>query len=370
LPPKRSTTQKNNMPGPSNPTQAGLIRARALTGFADLVARHGGDVRAMLAAAGLAPQVLDAPDSPLALTRMAALLHAAASSLGVPDFGLQLARSRDINVLGPVALFARHAATVGDACAAIQRNLPYHTPGMHFYIGPDPALPGYTEIRFTADLDQSAPLQQITELWLGMVHNFLSSVTRDDGRAWRVEFRHSSTLPASCYRQYFSGTVCSRQPHDRVCIPTSLMAVEVAPGNSMLQEAAERYVSSVIRRFPLDIVQQVEGLVDRDLASGGGNLVQVAGLLGLHERTLQRRLKEHGVFFEDIVDRVRRRRAEEFLSHPAIPLAQVASLLGYTEQSSFIRVCKRWFATTPQAYRARRVRGQAQAVNGRGSPTR
>ncbi|NRR31086.1 helix-turn-helix domain-containing protein [Oxalobacteraceae bacterium] len=52
--------------------------------------------------------------------------------------------------------------------------------------------------------------------------------------------------------------------------------------------------------------------------------------------------------------RVRRRRAEKFLSHPAIPLAQVASLLGYTEQSSFIRGCKRWFATTPQVYRDRR----------------
>ena len=42
--------------------------------------------------------------------------------------------------------------------------------------------------------------------------------------------------------------------------------------------------------------QQVESLVDRRLASGGGTLVRVARQIGLHERTLQRRLKEHAVF--------------------------------------------------------------------------
>jgi AraC-like DNA-binding protein len=292
---------------------------------------------------------------PLALSRMALLLHNSASTLGVPDFGLQLARSRDVNVLGPVALFARHAATVGEACAAIVRNLPYHTPGVQLRIGADPARPGYTQICIDAAFGPDVPRQQIIELWLGMTQNFLLSVTHDAGADWLAEFRHSSTLPATCYRQYFNGSVHSQQAHNRLSLPSRLMEVAVAPGNSVLQEAAERYVSSVIHRYPLDIVQQVEALVQRDLASGGGNLVQIARQLGLHERTLQRRLKEQGVFFEDIVDRLRRVRAEEFLSHPAIPLAQVASLLGYTEQSSFIRVCKRWFATTPQVYRDRRV---------------
>lgn len=335
---------------------AGLIRARALTGYADLVTRHGGDVTALLASAGLTQQILEAPDSPLVLTSMAALLHNSAVTLEVTDFGLQLARSRDINVLGPVALFARHAATAGEACAAIHRNMAYHIPSMRLHIGPDPALPGYTEIRYEADLDRSAPIEQITELWLGMLYNFLQSITGDDGSAWRVEFRHCS-LPATCYRQYFNGQVRPQQPHARVVLPSRLMEVKIAPANSRLQEAAERYISSEIRRFPLDIVQQVEALVERDLANGGGTLLQVARMLGLHQRTLQRRLKEQGVFFEDIVDRVRRRRAEEFLSYPAIPLAQVAILLGYAEQSSFIRVCKRWFATTPQVYRDRCAAG-------------
>lgn len=346
------------MPGPLSNCPPGVIRARALTGFADLVARHGGDAAALLASAGLAPQVLDAPEMPLALPQMALLLHNSASMLGVPDFGLQLARSRDVNVLGPVALFARHAATVGEACAAIVRNLPYHTPGVQLQIAPDPGRAGHTQICIEAALGAGVPRQQIFELWLGMVQNFLLSVTHDSGSDWVADFRHSSTLPATGYSQYFSGSVRSQQKLDRVSLPTRLMEVPVAPGNSMLQEAAERYISSVIRRYPLDIVQQVEALVQRDLASGGGNLVQIARQLGLHERTLQRRLKEQGVFFEDIVDRLRRARAEEFLSHPAIPLAQVASLLGYTEQSSFIRVCKRWFDTTPQVYRDRRAAGR------------
>jgi AraC-like DNA-binding protein len=356
----------------------GLIRARALTGFAELAARHGGDAPALLAGAGLPPRLMDDPDGPLPLDRMALLLHNSAALLGVPDFGLQLAASRDIGVLGPVALLARHAATVGDACAAIVRHMPYHAPGARLTIEADPDRAGHTRIRFEARLGAGVPAGQIIELWLGMAQNFLRPLTQDGGAGWSAAFRHDSNLPAAGYRRYFSGAVLARQAYDGLSLPSALMAREVAPGNGLLQHAAERFVSNVIRRYPLDIVQQVEALVERDLASGGGSLVQVARLLGLHERTLQRRLRHHGVFFEDIVDRLRRARAEEFLSHPAIPLAQVASLLGYTEQSSFIRVCKRWFATTPQVYRDRcsgarpmaMAAGAPQAISGCGSPSR
>jgi AraC-like DNA-binding protein len=343
------------MPGNLSKCAEVLIRARALTGYADLAARHGGDAQWLLARAGIAPQTLDVPEGTLPLARMAALLHDSASTLGVPDFGLQLARLQDIDVLGPVALFARHAATVGEACSAIARNLPYHSPAIQLFLEPDPGRPGYTQFRFELLLGATLPLRQMFELCLGVSQHFLQSVTHQPGHDWHIDFRHGSALPDHCYHEYFNGTVRTRQALDRLSLPSALLELPLAPGSSMLQEAAERYVSNVIRRFPLDIVQQVEAMVERDLASGGGNLVQIARQLGLHERTLQRRLKEHGVFFEDIVDRLRRHRAEEFLSHPAIPLAQVASLLGYTEQSSFIRVCKRWFDTTPQVYRDRRV---------------
>ncbi len=330
-----------------------LIRARAMTGFAALVASHGGDAGALLEGVGIPAHLLDNPDTPLPLARFATLLADAAKQLNLPDFGLRLAQQQDISVLGPVALFARHAATVGEACRAMARNLPYHSPGVQVTVEQDPLRPGYSQLRCEVNPGVDMPRRQAIELCLGVAQRFLLTVTGDAGADWHVSFRHSSALAPARYGQHFCGTVRLEQEFNTLSLPTRLFELALAPDNAVLSSAAERYISNVIRRFPLDIAQQVEALIERDLAGGGGGLVQIARQLGLHERTLQRRLKEQSVFFEDIVDRLRRTRAEEFLSYPAIPLAQVGALLGYTEQSSFIRVCKRWFTTTPQSYRAR-----------------
>ncbi|MBL8419477.1 MAG: helix-turn-helix domain-containing protein [Dechloromonas sp.] len=67
----------------------------------------------------------------------------------------------------------------------------------------------------------------------------------------------------------------------------------------------------------------------------------------MNERTLQRRLEAQQIRFSDILDRVRRSRAREFLTQPALPLSEIAILLGYSEQRSLSRACLRWFDRTP-----------------------
>ncbi len=139
----------------------------------------------------------------------------------------------------------------------------------------------------------------------------------------------------------------------RWSFPTRLLAVPIDAGSRELQAAAERYVSNLIRRFPLDIGQQVEALAERQLAVGGSGIDRIAAQLGMHRRTLQRRLEVQGLYFEDIVDLVRRKRADQLLPHAAIPLTEICQLLGYAEQSSFNRACRRWYGDTPLATRQR-----------------
>ena len=72
-------------------------------------------------------------------------------------------------------------------------------------------------------------------------------------------------------------------------------------------------------------------------------------------RTLHRRLEEHGRSFRDVISEVRRARAEAYLRSPAISLAEVAFLLGYSEQSTFQHAFKRWAGVTPGEFRARHL---------------
>ena len=56
------------------------------------------------------------------------------------------------------------------------------------------------------------------------------------------------------------------------------------------------------------------------------------------------------------VTEVRRRRGEQLVSDPTLPLSEVTFLLGFSAPSSFHRAFKRWEGCTPLEHR-RQVRG-------------
>lgn len=68
-------------------------------------------------------------------------------------------------------------------------------------------------------------------------------------------------------------------------------------------------------------------------------------------RTLQRRLSEHGVLFNDVLDTMRFGVAKSYLAEKDIAGTEVAYLLGFAEQSSFNRAFKRWCGQTPTEFR-------------------
>jgi hypothetical protein len=121
-----------------------LVRARALTGFAELVSDLGGDADGLLRDVGMTTQMLAQPEATISMPATVALLENAASQLAAPDFGLLLAQRQDFSALGPIALVARRADTVGKALVAIARNLPYHVArtSLRMQAGPAEDSPG------------------------------------------------------------------------------------------------------------------------------------------------------------------------------------------------------------------------------------
>jgi AraC-like DNA-binding protein len=104
----------------------------------------------------------------------------------------------------------------------------------------------------------------------------------------------------------------------------------------------------------------VRAIIERLLIAGNCTHTGVAAMLGMHPRTLQRRLREEGASFETIKDDVRRDIALRYLKQPAIPLTRVAELLGYSSTSVLSRSCYRWFSASP-----RQLRGSGTAASDR-----
>ena len=99
---------------------------------------------------------------------------------------------------------------------------------------------------------------------------------------------------------------------------------------------------------------RVRELLAAQIREGEPEQAQLARSLGMSERTLQRRLRDEGLAFAALVDKVRTELAELYLSDPKLAVFEVAFLLGYSEPSAFNRAFRRWTGQSPSQFRASR----------------
>jgi len=89
---------------------------------------------------------------------------------------------------------------------------------------------------------------------------------------------------------------------------------------------------------------------------------EVAGWLGLSERSLHRRLAQEGHSYRLLDERVRRQLAEHLLSDSSLGLESIAHQLGYAEAASFSRAFKRWTGRPPLEWRRQRSAGRGPLI--------
>jgi AraC-like DNA-binding protein len=82
----------------------------------------------------------------------------------------------------------------------------------------------------------------------------------------------------------------------------------------------------------------------------------VAAILAISPRQLQRAFEQFGsrTFREELLWR-RMTVAAELLAHPALPLAEVPALVGYSRRPTFARTFRRCHGVSPSAYRRARL---------------
>lgn len=99
------------------------------------------------------------------------------------------------------------------------------------------------------------------------------------------------------------------------------------------------------------ISEQVKGIVKKLLAGRRPTLQDVARELHLSTRTLQRRLTDEGVTFQQLMEGARRELAQHYLLHSSLELSETAYLLGYEDANSFFRAFHHWVGTSPAEWR-------------------
>jgi AraC-like DNA-binding protein len=99
------------------------------------------------------------------------------------------------------------------------------------------------------------------------------------------------------------------------------------------------------------IGQQVVEHIEQSLVSSP-KLSQIAAILGLSERSLQRKLKVEGRNFQQLLGQVRLQQACDYLQYSNLSIVDVSQLLGFKEQSSFNHFFLQKIGCSPLRYKA------------------
>ncbi len=111
-----------------------------------------------------------------------------------------------------------------------------------------------------------------------------------------------------------------------------------------------------------DLGDQVKHTLKRSLAGKRPTLPQVARELCMSARTLQRRLTDAKITFQELVEETRRELAHHYLRHSTVELNEAAFLLGYEDSNSFFRAFQGWEGTTPGEWRTKHRGAEAVAA--------
>ena len=100
-----------------------------------------------------------------------------------------------------------------------------------------------------------------------------------------------------------------------------------------------------------DLVAKVQAVIIQQLSTGRPSQASIAKALNMSLRNLQRKLKQEGTTFRQLVDDIRRQLATQFIQENSRSIGEISYNLGFSEPANFTRAFKSWTGISPKQYR-------------------
>jgi AraC-like DNA-binding protein len=338
-----------------------VLRSQMAPAFLAVYGIAGGDVAALIQRYGLPADAVSQRELAVSLDALDDIANAAAEQARDPNLGFHLAAKLPHGSYGLLEYIGRSASTVRHAG---DRFLRYST------LLNDVVRFAFEQRGNVFVLSQRVPGhaacvgRQAGEMFMALVVRYLRELTSAEWNPERIAFAHAPPPDTSELEDYFRAPLVWSCGENHVELPLALLERPVASHDanlfSVLDEQAERLIASRAPKQDENAgeeanagIAKIRAQVRAALDDGQPQLADVAKALRMSPRTLQRRLKDDGTSFQDVVDSVREELARVAMANPKYSLGEVAYLLGFSEISAFTRAFKRWTGMTPSQWRDR-----------------
>ena len=293
------------------------------------------------------------PDNRVPADKTSRLWRRIANQLPDPDLGLEVGSTLEIRSAGVVGYAMLHSDTLLGALRRIVRfakllnqraELALQDLGDRWRLEAlqQPLIPGFR--------------QPIDEGVAGVI-TALREIAGRDLETAGVHLNYPRPEDTSAHRRLLGRTLHFEAPTAAVDLwNRDIRAPTVAADPSLtryLDELAEVHLGSLPTSDSYS--ERLRRAVWPHLSEGLPTLREMAAELALSSRSLQRRLREEGTSFGEVVDGLRHEKAQLLLRDPRLEVYEVGYLLGYSDPSTFHRAFRRWQGTSPSRFRSQQL---------------
>ncbi len=329
---------------PVNTVSVAYLRA-----LLDYVQARGQDPAPMLWACQMN---LEDRDGRVTEAAAAALFDRAAELLKDPHLGLHAGEHIRPGHYGALGYVAMNCATLGEALDCLRRyqSLVIDLGGVELEAQDEALVLSWQP-------ESAAPYRQLAEFNLAGLLTFTRWMAGSQSHPDWIALAYPPPADTREHRRVFACELRFDAPCYRLALPQRWLAAPLIQPDPAMRELVARLADQQLLQLPRsdDLLARTRALIARRLKTPPVELDWIAAQLATSARSLQRRLAEADLRFNQLVDEVRRELAEGYLRNPAMNLTDIAFLLGYSEQSAFQRAFKRWTRQTPAQFRAHEI---------------
>jgi AraC-like DNA-binding protein len=320
--------------------------------------RRGVDVATLLAQDGLAAADLVAPGARMRLSELHRLWRSAARALGDDEaLGVRVAGQIDplatLSWAMPFSLLETLSRVSPTMREGIERQRPYlRLMRDGFSVNVEDWHSAQCLVRWEFASPDLEPRELIDfHMGIGVILSRRTLVNRGATPA-EVWFTQREPRDLAPYHALFGPNLRFSAECNALVANSSSLQQPLPHHDPVTLQVAEYQGRKLVEQLPSleDFVARVREHIESELPNGNTTAGRVADKLAISGRTLHRRLRSHGTTYQEQLDQVRYKLAMKYLASRRYPLGEVASLVGFAQQSAFQRAFKTWAGQTPAEY--------------------
>jgi AraC-like DNA-binding protein len=320
-----------------------------LAGTAELYEELGGNASQLLAETGCPGSILYGTTELIPYSYCACLLEVAARRLGRPDFALLLTQKRkEIGYNRETILYGRAAKTFKQTIEGVRNHVRARAIGMQYSLETWSDVTSFTR---TLDTQESARYPQGSILFFASLHAMLKIVTDNKWQPSSVSFTFKDSGYETSLKKYFGCPIQFNGEQDAIFFPSQFLDHKLPARDDNAHELMSEYLTSLHLDDKPSFQETVKLTIQKNLALGRSDIGALALRLPYKTRTIQRKLKEVGTSYSEVLNESRYEIAENLLINSDNPLTYIAQYLCFQDLSAFSKAFKNKYGVSASEWK-------------------